>query len=238
MKILTALPIYNEWAYVDHVLRSVKRYTDCILVIDDGSTDGTSDRLRQYCDINMLSHQANLGYGQSLIDAFDFAERNGYDWIITIDCDKQHEPDHLPCFFSEIKKDDSDIISGSRYLQPANRSVTQPPMERVHINRTITTILKTLLHIRLTDAFCGFKAYRVEALQQLDLSEKGYGLPLQLWVQAVQHNLQIKEIPVPLIYHDPNRNFQGVLEDPQKRLKYYLSVLQREMELDAAQVIA
>jgi glycosyltransferase involved in cell wall biosynthesis len=238
MTILTALPIYNESPYVDHVLRAVKRHTDSILVIDDGSTDGTSDRLKQHRNINMLSHQANLGYGQSLIDAFDFAKQNVFDWIITIDCDKQHEPDHIPCFFGEIKKDDSDIISGSRYLQPINNNETQPPLERVRINKSVTAMLNGLLHLRLTDAFCGFKAYRVEALQQLDLSEKGYGLPLQLWVQAAQHNLQIREIPVPLIYHDPSRNFQGALEDPQQRLKYYLSVLEREMELNAAQVIA
>jgi len=238
MTILTALPVYNESAYVDHVLRAVKRHADCILVIDDGSTDGTSARLLQHHDINVLTHKANQGYGQSLIDAFDFANQHGYDWIITIDCDKQHEPDHISCFVKEIKKDNHDIISGSRYLQPVDNNVTQPPLERVQINRAITGMLNRLLHIRLTDAFCGFKAYRVEALQQLDLSEKGYGLPLQLWVQAVQHSLQIKEIPVPLIYHDPNRNFQGVLEDSQRRLEYYLSVLEREMELNAAQVIA
>ena len=238
LAVLLAVPAYNECHSVDDVLKATRKHASDVLVIDDGSTDGTSLRLKQHNNINVLTHKANQGYGQSLIDAFDFADQHAYDWIITIDCDRQHEPGHIPCFLSEIMKDDCDIISGSRYLQPTNTKVPQPPLERVQINRAITAMLNRLLHLQLTDAFCGFKAYRVDALKQLDLSEKGYALPLQLWVQAAQHDLQIKEIPVPLIYHDPNRNFQGVLEDPQKRLKYYLSVLESEKDLDAAQVIA
>ena len=227
--ILVAIPVFNEFKYVDDVLRAVHRYSDSILVVDDGSTDGTSDVLKKHTYIEVISRKTNAGYGQSLTGAFNFAYYHKFDWVITIDCDHQHEPSYIPCFYSEIEKDDADIISGSRYLRRINFGSAPPPADRVAINRKITNILNQNLAIRITDAFCGFKAYRTRAIFELKLTEKGYGLPLQLWIQASQAGLRIREIPVPLIYHDPKRKFCGILEDPQKRLCYYTEIIEREL---------
>ena len=226
---LIAVPVYNEFEYVDDVLRAIHRYSDDILVVDDGSTDGTSGLLKRLTNIMVISHKVNIGYGQSLIDAFKFAYKNNFDWIITVDCDHQHEPSYIPHFYSEILKDDVDIISGSRYLRTINLSSALPPPERVAINRTITNILNNNLAFTLTDAFCGFKAYRTRAIVNLGLTERGYGLPLQLWIQANKAGLRVREIPVPLIYHDPERNFAGIFEDPRRRLAYYFEIIEREL---------
>ena len=227
--VLVAMPVFNESRYVDDVLREVRKYSDNILVVDDGSTDGTADVLTRHTYIEVIPHETNTGYGRSLIDAFDFACRNNFDWVITIDCDHQHEPSYIPCFYSEIKKADADIISGSRYLLRVNSGPAPPPAERVAINRQITNILNQNLSVRLTDAFCGFKAYRTGAVTELELTETSYGLPLQLWIRASRAGLRIREIPVPLIYHDPRRKFCGSLEDPKKRLRYYLEIIEREL---------
>src|SRR5258708_13285011 len=77
----------------------------------------------------------------------------------------------------------------------------------------------------LTDAFCGFKAYRREALQKLAITESGWGMPLELWVQAAHAKLRIKEVGVPRLYLDPNRAFGGVLDDSEQRLVYYRQVI-------------
>ena len=227
--VLIAMPVFNEFKYVNDVLRAVRRYSDSILVVDDGSTDGTSNVLKKNTYIEVISHKANAGYGQSLIDAFSFALRNNFDWVVTIDCDHQHEPSYIPRFHFEIQKDDADIISGSRYLRRMNLGTASVPADRVAINREITDILNQNLALRLTDAFCGFKAYRTRAIFELKLTEKGYGLPLQLWIQASHAGLRVREIPVPLIYHDPKRNFCGIFEDPQKRLDYYIRIIEREL---------
>ena len=79
----------------------------------------------------------------------------------------------------------------------------------------------------MTDAFCGFKAYRVEALARIKLSETGYAMPLELWVQAASHKLTIIELPVPLVYLDEQRSFGGSLDDAETRLAYYHEVLDR-----------
>ena len=81
----------------------------------------------------------------------------------------------------------------------------------------------------LTDAFCGFKAYRVASLRGLRLDVDGYDFPLQFWVQAVAHGLRVDEIPVPRIYVDPNRSFGTGLDDPARRLALYRATFSREL---------
>ncbi|HEY0007408.1 MAG TPA: hypothetical protein VGB55_01685, partial [Tepidisphaeraceae bacterium] len=81
----------------------------------------------------------------------------------------------------------------------------------------------------LTDTFCGFKAHRVSAMQKLNLSEKGYAFPLQLWPRAFAADLRITELSVKRIYHDPNRTFGGGLDDAPRRFRHYMDVLKREL---------
>ena len=224
MRVLVAIPVYNERKYVLRVLDAVRRYAREILVIDDGSTDGTGRLLERQPDIHLIRHPENRGYGQSLIDAFGFAAARGYDWVITLDCDEQHEPAQIPDFLRQIARDDADVISGSRYLASFEND-DPPPPERRQINRIIADLLGPLLGLRLTDAFCGFKAHRVQAMRRLRLDEPGYAFPLQFWVECARAGLRIREIPVRRIYRDRNREFGGTLDDPAARLQHYLEVL-------------
>ncbi len=236
MRLLVAIPVFNERKYVQAVLGQVGRFHRDILVVDDGSTDGTAQYLGDRSDIQLIRHLENRGYGQSLIDAFSFADARGYDWIVTMDCDEQHEPEMIPEFVRQIELDDADIISGSRYLE--NRSDDDlPPGDRRTINARITAIINESYDLNLTDAFCGFKAHRVSAMRKLCLDIPGYAFPMQLWPQAWAAGLRVREIPVRLIYNDPTRHFGGVLDDAANRLQHYLEVLksehQRIVEADA-----
>jgi dolichol-phosphate mannosyltransferase len=124
---------------------------------------------------------------------------------------------------------DADIVSGSRYLD-ASDARSRAPAERRQINELVTRELNERLGLSLTDAFCGFKAYRVAALEQLAIAEPGYAMPLELWVQAAALGLRIVEVPVPLIYLEEERSFGGSLDDGGKRLDYYHQVLDRAIE--------
>lgn len=229
MKLLVAIPVFNELKYVGRVLDKVKRFADQILVIDDGSTDGTRELLKERADVHLLLHPENRGYGQSVIDSFKWADARGYDWVITMDCDEQHEPEMIPEFMRHIRTDRWDIISGSRYLR-ADEKGDLPPTDRRAINVAVTTCVNDIYHLGLTDAFCGFKAHRVSAMSKLSLDEPGYAFPLQLWPRAAAAGLRITEIPVRLIYNDPTRHFGGMLDDADIRLRHYLSVLNREVQ--------
>ena len=225
-RFLTALPVYNEIDYVDDVLHAVSKYSANILVIDDGSTDGTSQHVNKHRDVKVVRHEQNQGYGAALKTAFEYAMTNHYEVVVTIDCDGQHEPIRIPQFVTACQS--ADIVSGSRYLQKFEGD-TEPPFDRMRVNKQVLAELKRRLALDLTDAFCGFKAYRVEALSRLEISENGYAMPLELWVQAVHHRLRIKELPVPLIYLDESRSFGGVLEEAAARLQYYHLVLDRSI---------
>ncbi|MCA9295643.1 MAG: glycosyltransferase, partial [Phycisphaerales bacterium] len=161
-------------------------------------------------------------------DMIRWADFDGYDWLITMDCDEQHEPAAIPRFLEAIAANDADVISGSRYLDAASL-VDAPPADRRSINRTITAELNCRLGLSITDAFCGFKAYRVAACARMPLNVDGYDFPMQFWVQAVANGLRIKEIPVRLIYNDPKRSFGGPLDIPTTRLNHYRSTMHREL---------
>lgn len=223
-KYLTVLPVYNEEDTVNEVLDLVVTYAEDILVVDDGSTDGTSELLAKRDDIQTLVHDPNKGYGAALISGFRYAAEHGYKFVVTIDCDGQHEPQRIQDFVSRIEKSGADIVSGSRYLEEFDED-TSAPAERRKINQVITETIDQSMGIKLTDAFCGFKAYRVDALEKLKLTEPGYAMPLELWVQAACFKLKVVEVAVPRIYLDENRSFGEELDNADTRLAYYHEVI-------------
>jgi glycosyltransferase involved in cell wall biosynthesis len=223
MNVLTAIPVYNEERHLLDVLREVRRYSPNLLVVNDGSTDRTAELLGQQKNLRIITHGHNRGYGAALMSAFRYALDGLWDVLVTMDCDGQHEPSRIPVLLEAIH--DADIVSGSRYLRDF-RQDTPAPQDRRQINRQITEEINDRCGLRLTDAFCGFKAYRREALAGLRITETGWAMPLQLWVQAARLGLRIKEVAVPRVYLDPNRAFGSVLNDPEERLAYYRGVLE------------
>ena len=228
MRFLVAIPVYNEERYVERVIRKVLEHAPDVLAIDDGSTDGSGCLLPRL-PICVIRHARNRGYGRAMQHAFRWAMLDRYDWVITMDCDEQHEPAAIPRFLEAAQAGGFDVISGSRYL-PGSEGKDAPPPERRAINTQITNEVNERLGLSLTDAFCGFKAYRVSTLSRLSLSEDGYAFPMQFWVQAVANGLRIREIPVRLIYNDPSRTFGGPLDHAPTRMAHYQRVLHCEIE--------
>ena len=227
MRILTAIPVYNEEAHLEAVLTEVLRFADHILVVDDGSTDRTPELLKNFPSVRVIRHTVNRGYGAGLDSAFRYTVSEGFDGLVTIDCDGQHEPSRIPEIAAKLA--DADVVSGSRYLEVFDPSQI-PPIERRRINIEVTRWLNECLGLNLTDAFCGFKAYRASALAKLEVTDFGYAMPLPIWVQMVQHNMTVIEVPVPLIYLDENRAFGGALDDATYRLNHYRAVFREAIE--------
>lgn len=223
MTFLTAIPIYNEERHLLPVLDEIRRYAPDILVVNDGSTDRTGELLATEPDLTVLTHERNRGYGAALVTAFEHFARTDYDVLVTMDCDGQHEPARIPVLLEAIH--DADIISGSRYLRDFRQGILPTPADRRYINQTIAAELNRDFGLNLTDAFCGFKAYRRDAVARLRITETGWGMPLQLWVQAARLGLRVKEVAVPRLYLDPTRAFGGVLDDAAQRLAYYRKVI-------------
>ncbi len=234
MRPLIVIPTYNEAKNVLGVIEQILPFAGRssgqadILVIDDASTDATPEILAGVPLVRLLRHPKNMGYGQAMIDGFEYAYENGFDWVITMDADGQHEAESIPDFLAEMASDQWDLISGSRYL--AGRGDDDlPPPERRTINHRVTGLINNYFGLELTDSFCGFKAHRTKSMIDLNLTETGYAFPLQLWPRVWENRLRMKEIPVRRIYNDPNRSFGAHLDDAEIRFEHYRNVLNREL---------
>ncbi len=229
---LVFIPVYNEESSIRAIVQEIRHTTENVdvLVIDDGSTDHTPYIVQQIDDVYNIRHTTNEGYGKTLIDGFNYAAEKDYQYVITIDSDKQHQPGEINKFISVVKQYDSDIISGSRYLEVSPEDIVKAPEDRIRVNNRITDIINRMTGFQLTDSFCGFKLYRVEALRKLSLTETGYGLPLQLWIQAWKKGLTVTEIPVQLIYFDHTALQTSSWSNMFRRYKYYLQIIQKEAE--------
>jgi dolichol-phosphate mannosyltransferase len=229
---LIFIPVYNEENSIRAIVQEIRYATEDVdvLIIDDGSTDNTPRIIQQIEDINLIRHTRNEGYGKTLIDGFNYAVEKDYQYVITIDSDKQHQPGEINKFISTVKQYDSDIISGSRYMEVSPEEIEKAPEDRIRINKRITDIINRMTGFQLTDSFCGFKCYRVDALRKLRLTETGYGLPLQLWIQAWKKGLTVTEIPVQLIYFDHTSQQTSSWKNMFRRYRYYLQIIQKEAE--------
>ena len=223
---LIAIPVHDEERDIARVLLAVlEQCVTCdVLVVDDGSADATPSILRRFPEIIVRRHEINRGYGAALRTAFDFAVSGGYDAVVTLDSDGQHDPCLIRPMLDAARE--CDVISGSRYKKEFPQN-TPAPEERRRINSAITRELNACYGLNLTDAFCGFKAYNTAGLRQLDLTEDGYAMPLELWVQAACRGLCVREMAVPRVYLDPNRSFGANLDDDRRRLAYYQEVIER-----------
>jgi glycosyltransferase involved in cell wall biosynthesis len=226
------LPVFNEASTVGGVLDAVRAFfAGEVIVVDDGSTDETTRVLAERDDVSVVHLDRNCGYGCALRVGFRIASDLGVTQLITMDCDGQHEPAHIPQFLAALHEG-GDIVSGSRYL-PTSSSVGVAPPQRQAINQRITAMINQHAGWGLTDSFCGFKAYRMAALNGLVLTEHGYAMPLELWAKAWRAGLDVREIPVERIYCDHDRSFGTALDDPEARYAYYMDVWNRALEEDS-----
>ncbi|MBE7410463.1 MAG: glycosyltransferase family 2 protein [Leptospiraceae bacterium] len=223
---LIVIPVYNEAPTLENVAQ--RTYTECkeyadILFVNDGSSDSSGSILEnektKNPSIRIINKSKNEGYGASLLSGFDFAIRNNYPFIITMDCDDQHQPKDLIRFRQEDPN--IDIISGTRYSKDSLSS-GNAPIERVQINKKITEKINKKYNWNLTDSFCGFKRYTTRSLIGHKIYETGYAFPMDFWAYAKYKNLQIRELAVDRIYVTDDRSFGEDLDKKRKRYRYYI----------------
>lgn len=230
--ILLAIPVYNEkntiQTLLEQTLSSLPSEVTAIAMIDDGSTDGSAEILDRAASmdprIHVFHQKQNGGYGRSMQRALQIGRERGAAGVITMDCDLQHRPEDLIRFVN--MPDDIDLVSGSRYMPDSRVEGKDAPRDRMEINSRITQALNNKYNWELTDAFCGFKRYRMqEGLERL--TENGYAFPMEFWALAFAMGQKIAEIPVSRIYTTDNRSFGEDLDKRRRRYAYYLRTWRR-----------
>lgn len=203
MRIIVLIPAFNEQVAIEGVVKKSLQYASDVLVIDDGSSDNTSD-IAEKAGASVLKHPTNFGKGVALRDAF--SQVNGYDIVVTIDGDGQHNPDEIPVLIKPIQDNKADFVNGSRYLNgfdentPAYRRVGQRVLD-IATNITAGT--------SVTDSQSGFRAFRGDTISYYKFRDPGFGIESEMIADASENNLRILEVPITVKYDVENSSTKG-----------------------------
>lgn len=201
MKTLIIIPTYNELENLPRLLPVVlsKDSTINILIVDDNSPDGTAsfveDEMKKDNRIHIIKRPSKQGLGTAYIAGFKFALQNQFDLIFEMDADFSHDPNEIPKFLEEIKK--SDVVLGSRYITGVN--VINWPMRRLLLSWFANFYTRVITGMSVHDATGGFKCFRKEVLQAIDLDKvtsNGYAFQIEMTFKAWKKGFRIKEIPI------------------------------------------
>lgn len=229
-RVLVAVPVFNEAESLPAVIESLEDFRQArdfvvhVLFVNDGSRDGSGDIIRRAAERNpgcfdYINKSINEGYGASLISAFCYAQTEDYDWLITMDCDGQHEVSDLRRFMAADPA--LAVVSGSRY-HPLSESRGEAPPDRPLINFKITDLLNREYGLGITDAFCGYKRYKIAAFREARFNCRGYAFPMEVWAWVARQGLRVEELPVRKIYLTDDRSFGQALDVPAHRYHHYL----------------
>jgi phosphohistidine swiveling domain-containing protein/glycosyltransferase involved in cell wall biosynthesis len=228
LKTLVLVPVFNEERTVKEVLEQIWQYTSAdILVVNDGSTDDSLARITESNVTYVINHESNMGPGAALISGFKFAVEHDYAVVVTLDADGQHEARYIPELLSAIG--DVDMVVGSRYLLDSQRK-SRPPRDREHASQALNKLVRRYTGYNVTDCASGFRAYKVSSIRKLRVTEKGYTWPFQLWIQACKAGLKVKEVPIPLIYLDYERDSHGEFRSMKQAIERAKQIMEKEIK--------
>ena len=202
MKTIAIIPAYNEEVAIASIVKRSLRYVDRVIVVDDGSTDRTSQRARD-AGARVIKHYNNLGKGVSLKDAF--AEVGGFDIVVTIDGDGQHNPDEMMDIMRPIRESRADLVNGSRYL-----SGNDSAPDHIRIGQRVLNIATNITSgTHVTDSQSGFRAFSGNTIPYFRFRDTGFGIESEMLADAAENNFRIVEVPITVRYDVENSSTKG-----------------------------
>ena len=200
---IVIIPTYNEKENIERIIRKVLSLDGGydILIIDDGSPDGTASIVKGLQNelqgrLNIIERKGKLGLGTAYITGFKWALANNFDYIFEMDADFSHDPDDLPRLLDACRNG-AGVAIGSRYCDGI--SVVNWPIGRIIMSYYASKYVRTVLGIKVFDCTAGFKCYRREVLESIDLDRikmKGYGFQIEMKYTAYRLGFPITEVPV------------------------------------------
>jgi glycosyltransferase involved in cell wall biosynthesis len=196
-KLTVVVPVFNEAATIRAVLERVLAtpFPKEVLVVDDGSTDGTGDVLREMASnhgaVRVLRHERNRGKGAALRTAFAEAKGNV---VLVQDADLEYDPADYPALLRPILEGKADVVYGSRFLGGA--------YARVHLfwhfaaNRFLTLVTNLLANLNLSDMETGYKVFRRDVLERLRLRSEGFAIEPEITVKVARLGCRVYEVPI------------------------------------------
>lgn len=195
LKCCVAIPTYNNATILPRILNQVLLYSQDVIVVNDGSTDNTDSILKSYNILKIISYNRNRGKGYALKKAFEFAREHGFDYVITMDSDGQHQATDLPLFLEKIRQNPQAIIIGSRNMHEENM-----PRKNSFGNRFSNFWFRFETGIKLPDTQCGFRVYPLKPLERKKFFCNRYEFELEVIVRLAWSNTDVVPLPIRVIY--------------------------------------
>ena len=204
-KIVAAIPCHNEAQFIADIVRSAQKYVHQVVVIDDGSSDGTGEAAEAAGAV-VVRHDFNQGPGIAYRSCFEAARSLDADVLITLDGDGQHLPEELPRVLAPLLSGEADLVIGSRFLE----DYEIPRYRKVGID-VITWLYNIGSPVKVVDAQSCYRGYSHRALEDLTITESGFGFSVELLVQAREQRQVIREVPISCIYHSASHSINPVV---------------------------
>jgi dolichol-phosphate mannosyltransferase len=201
---LVIIPTYNEKENVENMVRTVMSLQPSfdLLIVDDGSPDGTADIVRNLqkefgARLQMEERKGKLGLGTAYVHGFKWGLQRDYEYLFEMDCDFSHDPHDLPKLFKSCAEGGNDVAIGSRYSTGVN--VVNWPMSRVLMSYYASKYVRCITGMRIADSTAGFKCYRRKVLEKI-LAEPikfvGYAFQIEMKFRAWKYGFKIAEVPI------------------------------------------
>ena len=195
MSILTCIPAFNEGKVIDEVIKKCLKFSDQVVVCDDGSTDDTYE-IADAAGAHVIRHDVNIGKGEALRTLFKFAIHSKNDIIVTIDGDGQFLPEEIPKLVSDIEEKKSDIVIGYRF-----DDATDMPNYRRFGNKMLDRMANMVTELSVSDTQSGYRAYSKDVIEKLNFHINGFGADVEILIDAANKGFRISEQKVTVIYN-------------------------------------
>ena len=195
MSILACIPAFNEGKVIGEVIKKCLKFSDQVVVCDDGSTDDTYE-IADAAGAHVIRHDVNIGKGEALRTLFKFAIHSKNDIVVTIDGDGQFLPEEIPKLVSDIEEKKSDIVIGYRF-----DDATDMPNYRRFGNKMLDKMANMVTELSVSDTQSGYRAYSKDIIEKLNFNIKGFGADVEILIDAANKGFRISEQKVTVIYN-------------------------------------
>ncbi|MCJ7804499.1 glycosyltransferase family 2 protein [Patescibacteria group bacterium] len=201
-RIVILIPAYNEEKYVRRVIKDCIRYSLNMIVVDDGSLDQTAtivkklEKSKKY-PLILLEHAKNKGKGAALDTGFKYIVEKGYQGVITLDADAQHDTKEIRKFLQMVEKEKPDLIIGSRF-----QNTQGMPFLRLATNYFTSWIISKLAGQKVEDVQSGFRYISTKVIKNIELRTKNFETEPELILKACWLNYKVKNLPISTIYYE------------------------------------
>ena len=205
-KAVAAISCFNEAKYVGMVVAAALMHVDTVIVVDDGSTDGTG-QVAQAAGAHVVQHSHQMGAGAAARSCLQAGLNQDADVLVTLDGDGQHDANEIPDVMAPVLQGQSDLVIGSRFMGKSNNVAAY---RRFGI-WVITALYNVGAAVTVADAQSGFRAYGRQALETLSITENGFGFSVETLVEARRAGLRICEVPISCFYHSESHSLNPVV---------------------------